>query len=231
MRRPAIVLFVALLLAGAAGCVPTWKEARGAVTLSPASFQPKGATEESASAPASRRLSFTVPDGWHWYRRGEDFIATMDGVFLQQILVERLHVDQVDQKVAGAFPLAVWSVSAWPVRTAKNLARHFSEGMPAADASEVLLGSRENDPSVTGLTVRKVVTRTVAGQQAFRAVFDFRLKSSLLDPSPLYRSAYCGFVLGDWFYGFSYTAPERYYFDRDAGTFETFLESVRLEEN
>jgi hypothetical protein len=100
--------------------------------------------------------------------------------------------------------------------------------MPPADAAEVLLGSRGNDPSVTGLEVRKIVIRTIAGQQAFRAVFDFRLKGSVVDPSPLYRSAYSGFVLGDWFYGISYTAAARYYFDRDAGTFETFLESVRL---
>jgi hypothetical protein len=100
--------------------------------------------------------------------------------------------------------------------------------MPPADAAEVLLDSRGNDPSVTGLEVHKVVTRTVAGQQAFRAVFDFRLKGAAVDPSPLYRSAYCGFVLGDWFYGISYTAAARYYFDRDAGTFETFLDSVRL---
>ncbi len=229
MRRPAIFLSVALLLGGAAGCAPKWKEARGAVTLPPASFQTEGAAEGSASETESRRVAFTVPDGWHWYRRGEDFIATRDGVFLQQILVERLHLDQVDQKVAGAFPLAVWSVSAWPVRTAKSLPRRFAEGMRPDDAAEVLLGSRRNDPSVNGLEVRKIVTRTIAGQPAFRTDFEFRLASELIGPSPRYRTAYCGFVLGDWFYGISYTAAARYYYDRDLAAFEAFLESVRLE--
>jgi hypothetical protein len=228
VKRPAIFLCGILVLAGTVACVPTWKNAGGAVALSPAYFHPKGDTEDAASAPESRRVSFAVPEGWHWYLRGDDFIATRDGVFLQQILVERLHVDQVEQKVEGAFPFAVWSSKAWPVRTAKSLTKRFVSGMPPADAAEVLLGSRGNDPSVTGLEVRKIVTRTIAGQQAFRAVFDFRLRSPAVDPSPLYRSAYCGFMLGDWFYGINYTAAARYYFDRDAGTFETFLESVRL---
>jgi hypothetical protein len=50
-----------------------------------------------------------------------------------------------------------------------------------------------------------------------------------LKPSPVYRSIYCGFMLDEWFYGISYTAALRYYFERDAATFEAFLESIRLE--
>lgn len=196
--------------------------------MSPAYLHPSGDTEDAASVAASGRVLFTVPEGWHWVRRGEDVLATRDGVFLQQILVERLHVDQVDQKV-GAFPLAVWSSKAWPVRTAKNLTDRFVAGMSPADAAEVLLGSRRNDPSVADLALRKVVTRTIAEQQAFRAEFDFRLVSAEADRWPIYRSASCGFVLGEWFYGITYTAAARYYFDRDADTFETFLESVRVE--
>ena len=225
MKRPAILLCGILALADTVACAPTWKNAAGAVTLSPAYFHSKGEADDATSAPESRRVSFAVPEGWHWYLRGDDFIATRDGVFLQQILVERLHLDQVHQKHGGG---GAWSSSAWPVRTAKSLTKRFAAGMPPAAAAEVLLGSLGNDPSVIDLEVRKIVTRTVAGQQAFRAVFDFRLKGAAVDPSPLYRSAYCGFVFGDWFYGISYTAAARYYFDRDAGTFETFLESVRL---
>jgi hypothetical protein len=196
--------------------------------MSPATFYPKVGMEAATGGSESRRVSFTIPAGWHWYRRGDDFIATRDGVFLQQILVERLHLGQADQKVGGARSVGAWSSVAWPVRTAKSLTKRFVAGMPPADAAEVLLASRGNDPGVTGLAVRKVVTRTVAGQQAFRADFEFRVKSAVVDPSPLYRSACTGFVLGDWFYGFSYTAAARYHFERDAGTFETFLDSVRL---
>ena len=228
MKRLVILCSGILVLAATLACAPTWKHTGGAVALSPAYFYPKVEMEAGMLESESRSVSFTLPDGWHWYRRGSDFIATRDGVFLQQILVERLHLDQVDQKIGGAASVGAWSTFAWPVRTAKSLTKRFVAGMPPADASEVLLDSRGNDPSVTGLEVRELVTRTVAGQPAFSAVFDFRLKSTVVDPSPLYRSTYSGFVLGDWFYGISYTATTRYYFDRDAGAFETFLDSVRL---
>lgn len=228
MKRVAVFCLCILVLAGTMACVPTWKHAGGARVLSPAQMHLPAESGDATITPESSRVTFTIPDGWHWYIRGGDFIATRDGVFLQQVFVERLHIDQVDQKVGGAYPLAVLSSKLWPTRTATSLTKRFAAGMPAADAAEVLLDSRRNDPSVTDLQVRKVVTRTIAGQQAFRAVFDFRLKGAVVDPSPLYRSAYCGFMLGDWFYGVSYTAAARYYFDRDVGTFETFLESVRL---
>lgn len=228
MTRPAVWCSGVLLLLATAGCTPTWKSAAGTVAMSPAYLHSNGASENAATGATSGRVTITVPEGWHWVLRGDDLIATRDGVFLQQILVERLHVEQVDQKL-GAFPVAAWSSKVWPVRTAKNLTRRFVAGMPPADAAEVLLDSRRHDPSVADLALRKIVTRTIAGQQAFRAEFDFRLVSSEADRWPIYRSASCGFMLGDWFYGFTYTAAARYYFDRDAETFETFLESVRVE--
>ena len=229
MKRASILGYgILALLAATLACTPTWKHTGGAGALSPAYFYPKVEMEAATDESESRAVSFTIPAGWHWYRKGNDFIATRDGVFLQQILIERLHLDQVDQKGAGAPSLSLWSTVAWPVRMGKSLTKRFVAGMPPADAAEVLLDSRRNDPGVTGLEVREVDTRTVSGQPAFRALFDFRVKSAVVDPSPLYRSAYSGFVLGDWFYGISYTAAARYYFDRDAGTFETFLDSVRL---
>lgn len=45
-----------------------------------------------------------------------------------------------------------------------------------------------------------------------------------------YRSIYCGFVLGEWFYGISYTAALRHYFERDAAAFESALQSFQLVE-
>lgn len=179
-------------------------------------------------------VAFTVPKDWHWFIRGEDMIATRDGVFLQHIFIERIHVDQVDQDILGTFWLVAWSSKVWPTRTVKSLKKRFIPEMSPADAAVVLLGSRENDPAVTGLKVRERTTQTIAGHQAFRVVFDFRLKGPLNFPafkaSPLYRSIYCGFMVDNWFYGISYTAALRYYFQKDSQTFEAFLESVRLVE-
>jgi hypothetical protein len=228
MRRFVRFSLGILLLAGMTGCVPSWNHDGGRQVLSPARYYLPADPDFERKYFESGRVSFTVPDGWHWFIRGEDLIATRDGVFLQQIFVERLHIAQIDQEVDGAFPLAVLSAKQWPVHTAKSLTKRFTAGMPPADAGEVLLESRRNDPGVIELEVRKAVTRTIAGQQAFRALFDFRLKGSAAGRSPLYRSVYCGFMQGDWFYGISYTAAARYYFDRDAASFETFLESIRL---
>jgi hypothetical protein len=64
-------------------------------------------------------------------------------------------------------------------------------------------------------------------------VFDFRLKGSapFYTSSPLYRSIYYDFMVDDWFYGISYTAALRYYFQKDSQTFEAFLESIQMVEN
>jgi len=237
MNRPALVCFGALALAGTTACTPSWNHDSGMRTL-PASYVSLASTtaappkvdiapSNDGGAVHSHPVSFVVPAGWHWFVRGDDLITTRDGVFLQQIFIERIQVDQVDQPVMGAFPLAVLSAKQWPVRTAKSLTKRFAAEMSPADAAEVLLASRRNDPGITDVQVLDVVARTIAGQQAFRALFEFRLKGPLVD-FPLYRSIYCGFMLGDWFYGISYTAAARYYFDRDAGTFEMFLENIRI---
>jgi hypothetical protein len=238
MMRPAPAGAAILFLLIAAACTPTWNHDSGARTLSASGVYlaaSPGAPPAAGAMPAedgrtvlSLPVAFMVPVGWHWFERGDDLIATKDGVFLQHFFIERIHIKQTEQAVAGAFPLAAFSSKQWPILTVKNLKQRFAAGMPPAEAAEVLLASRAHDPAVTDLQVQKVVTRTVAGRQAFRATFEFRLKGAAVDPSPLYRSVYCGFMEGDWFYGVSYTAAARYYFDRDAATFETFLESFRV---
>jgi hypothetical protein len=237
--RPGSLAAAALSVLVLAACMPGWKVAGGSQKLPASSIYlapEKGvspalvaaAPSSSREEPPSRPVVFDVPAGWHWFDRGDDLIATKDGVFLQHLFIERIHINQTDQRVMGAFPFAAFSSKQWPVRTAKNMKKRFAAGMEPGEAAEVLLDSRRNDPSVTDLEVLKVVTRMVAGQQAFRAVFDFRLKREGREPFPRYRTIYCGFVLDEWFYGISYTAASRYYFDRDVDTFETFLQSIRL---
>ena len=217
-------LFVIILMSMTA-CVPSWNHTGGPQLLPPPNEMK---ASEAGRAAGPRKVSFTVPAGWRWFIRGEDLIVTRDGVFLQQIFIERIQVDQVDQDVLGTFWLVAWSSGVWPTRTVKSLNRRFTPAMSPMDAAKVLIGSRENDPAVADLKVRELTTQTVAGHQAFRVVFDFRLKDAVLKASPLYRSIYCGCMVDDWFYGISYTATRRYYFEKDAQTFEAFLQSVRL---
>jgi len=226
-----------LLLLVMAACSPTWNHTSGAQTLPKASIIIRAQPEimmNTDKTVDSLRVSFAVPAGWHRFSILDDLMVTRDGVFLQHLFIERIHVTQTYRPFMGwfhhvaAFPPL--SLEDWRSRWAKSLKTCFTAGMLPADAANVLLESRKNDPKVTDLLVQKIVTRTVAGRQAFRAVFDFRLKDSVLKPSPVYRSVYCGFMEGDWFYGISYTAALRHYFEKDADTFEVFLDSIRLVE-
>ncbi len=228
MIRITLFCLCMMVLLSVAACAPSsWNHTSGPQLLPPPNEMK---ALEAGKATGYCQVSFRVPEGWHWFIRGEDLIATRDGVFLQHIFIERIQVDQIDQDVLGAFWLVAWSSKVWPTRTVESLNRRFTSAMSPADAAGVLLGSRENDPAVTDLKVQGLTMQTIAGHQAFRMVFDFRLRGSntIFAASPIYRSIYCGFMVDDWFYGISYTAARRYYFEQDSLTFEAFLESVRL---
>lgn len=223
-------------------CSLGWKQTEGAQVL-PEAYPGQVSPTDDVDGPASRRVAIVLPDGWHWVMRGQDLMATRDGVFLQNIFIERIHVDQVEQSISGMFPLAALSSKQWPLRTVKYLKKRFAAGMPPTEGADVIVGSRANDPSVTDLVVREVVAQQFAGNHGFRAVFDFRLNAPV-DLRVLggggkseydvrgrrtpYRSVYCGFMLGKWFYGISYTAALRYYFQKDVEAFESVLQSFHL---
>jgi predicted small lipoprotein YifL len=223
-----------VLLLEAAACGLGWKHGGGPLVL-PASHshfsRSRDAVPDDAAAAVARnvapprRVSLALPEGWNWVMRGDDFVATRDGVFLQNIVVERIHVGQSTQS-AGAFPLAALSSKQWPVRTVTHLKKRFAPGMSAGSAAEVVLDSRRNDPAVAGLEVREIATRTVAGNPAFKLVFDFGL--NVPARMPRYRSVCYGFLRKEWYYGIEYTAAARHYFGKDAETFESLVRSVAL---
>ena len=116
--------------------------------------------------------------------------------------------------------------------------------MVSTEGADVILDSRANNPSISDLQIREVAPLQFAGNHGFRAVFDFRLNTpddrsmmngvmSVVDVSGRktpYRSLYYGFMRGQWFYGISYTAALRHYFERDAAAFESVLQSFQLVE-
>jgi hypothetical protein len=219
-----------------AACHPGWSGDAGPQTLWRAAAPGEGAS--------SLRVSFDIPDGWSWYERGSDLIATRDGVFLENILVERIHVDQTHQSISGFFTLAAPSAKQWPLRTVKHLQSRFRRGMSPFEAAAVIVESRAHDPAVADLEAGEISSFTMAGTPAFEVVLDFELiprgardlewpfygwsEYNVQGHETPYRSIYCGFVLDDWFYGVTYTAARRHYFDRDLATFEAFLRTVQL---
>ncbi len=226
-----------MILLNTTACNPGWKHQGGTQTLPEVYqyFSPGRETSPAADSdgyPAwktstSSRVAFVLPEGWHWVMRGDDFMATKDGVFLQNISVERIHVAQVEQS-DGMFPLAALSSKQWPFRTVKYLKKRLELGMSPTKAADVVLGSRASTPGVADFEVREVVAQTVSGYQGFKAVCDFRL--DVQGRKTPYKTLYFGFLLDEWFYGVSYTAAQRYYFQKDAETFNSVLQSFRLVE-
>ncbi len=108
--------------------------------------------------------------------------------------------------------------------------------MTPSDAAEALLDSLKSNPRVAGLEVREVVMQPVAGNQGFKVVYDFKFaeppstRIPLQLPKTSYRTICHGFMVDEWFYSISYTAAQRYYFQKDAEAFESVLRSFRLVE-
>ena len=94
------------------------------------------------------------------------------------------------------------------------------------DVADVVLSSRANNPGIAGLEVKEVMMQTIAGYQGFKAVYDFRL--DVQGRKTPYRTLSYGFMLDEWFYGISYSAALRYYFQKDAEAFDSVLQSFRL---
>ncbi len=237
MRYPVIGCCIIMILSNITGCGSAWKHQGGVVILPevyPSYSQDAGLSPDvGVKAPsgremtASRRVSFTLPDGWHWLTRGHDFMATKDGVFLQNIFIERIHIDQVEQS-DWMFPMISFSSKQWPVRTVKNLKKPFLPGMSPAEAADVVLSSRASNPGIADLEIREVSLQDIAGNHGFKAVYDFRL--NIQGRKTPYRTVCYGFMLDDWFYSVSYTAALRYYFQKDASAFESVVQSFRLVE-
>ena len=229
MRRAVLGCCITMILLSTTACNPGWKRQHGVQVLpgvdlynSPGYNSPGSETPPMA---VSRSVAFTLPDGWYWVWRGDDFITTRDGVFLQNITVERIHADQIEQS-DGMFPQAAISSKQWPFRTVKYLKKRFASGMSPMDVADVVLSSRANNPGVASLEIKEVMMQTVAGYQGFKTVYDFRL--DIQGRKTPYRTLSYGFMLDDWFYGISYSAALRYYFPKDAEASNSVLRSFRL---
>jgi len=250
MRRIAL-LFAVLVLLG--GCTLGWRDTSGRHVMDPA--QTPGAPRDEVAtsgpaaqpAPSSRAVIIAIPAGWEWSPRGDDLMTSRDGPFLQHILVERFHVNQKTQDISGAFPLAAYAAKLWPLRTVSHLKVPIVEGMAPITVGEGIMDSRRSDPAAEELRVLGLRPAQIAGIPGFCADYEFRLApvenrdgafhvnyrwppplDSVQERKPAYRGRYCGVLLEQWVYGFVYDAPEREYFERDIGTFEAFLASVKI---
>ncbi|MGE5892615.1 MAG: hypothetical protein ACM34I_01010 [bacterium] len=146
-------------------------------------------------------MSVDLPDGWMRLNSREYLFITRDGIPLQSILVEKIHVSD----------------------TLKHTKKKFSSGMLSQEAAEVILDNMATDPAMLNFEIRENNPAKIGGKSGFKAVYTYKSKDGLR-----YKSIYYGFMLGDWFYGIQYSAPARYYFDKDLKAFEKVVASFKL---
>lgn len=141
-----------------------------------------------------------LPDGWMRWNRGDNLVITRDGLLLQQITVIRLSVDD---------PL-------------KHTKKKLTKAMLPQEVAEVILDDIATDREVLDFRLEENKPAKIGGLPGFRAVFHFKNKEGLR-----LTTIYYGCLKETWFYGISYTAASRYYFDKDVEVFEKMVETFQ----
>jgi len=158
---------------------------------------------DSPYVSTSDHYSVDLPQGWMRWTQDENqrLVVTRDGALLQLITVERFPVDQ---------PL-------------KHTKKKLSRGMMPQEAAEVLLDNFSSNKDISAVEVKDNRPMTIAGKPGFTLSFTYKTKDELK-----VKVVYCGVIDGTSFYGLRYSAPQRYYFDKDVKTFETVVRSFKI---
>ena len=176
-------ILLATLVITMVGCTPLWVRTGG-------EFVEK-----------RMNVSVKLPEGWYCMRADKGvFVATRDGLALQQITVERIHVS--DELV--------------------HTKKKFSKGMLPHEQANIIIDNNATRKEYLNFSVESNRPAVIDNHKGFRLAY--RYKTNGIP----YRSIHYGFMQGDWFYGIRYLSPARHYFDRDSAVFEEAAESMKL---
>lgn len=142
-----------------------------------------------------------LPDGWMRLNTKDYFLITRDGVGLQNILVECIGMND----------------------TLTHTKKKFRKGMLPLEAAEVIMDNVASSDNVHGFEIKENKPAKIDGKQGFRAVYSYKTSDGLKKKGVVY-----GFIHGERFYVLQYSAPQRYYFDRDLKTFERVVGTAHL---
>lgn len=153
----------------------------------------------------SGALEFQVDPPPGWMRRNSDklFVITRDGLSLQTVVIARIKVSDEKQF--------------------KYTKRRVSAGMLPQEVAEVVLDDFQSDTAHPVDAVEENAPAEISGKPGCRLRLLYSTKGGLK-----YRCEIHAVLVGDWLYRIAYTAPVRYYFDRDLPAVQTMLKSFRL---
>ena len=177
MRRLAWVVLIFL-----AGCGP-WLKVGGLYTSS------------------AHNVSVEFPEKWMRVNTDDFLLITRDGMLLQHILIQTIHVDD----------------------SLKYTKKKFKRGMLPQEVAEVILDNKTSNPEILNFKVIENVPAKISGFPGFKVTYTYKNKDGLK-----VKGVYYGLLLKEKFYGISYTAASRYYYDKDLKTFEKVFKSFKL---
>jgi hypothetical protein len=149
----------------------------------------------------SQNYSVDLPQGWMRWGQSEHLLISRDGLLLQNIQIVRYDVKD---------PL-------------KHTKKKLAKNMMPQEAAEVILDNVASNQEIIAFQVLENSPMDIGGVPGFRAVYAYKTKDGLKC-----RSVCCGLLVGEWFYGMTYNAAERYYFDKDIGGFDKVVQSFKL---
>jgi hypothetical protein len=150
----------------------------------------------------TQNFEIDLPQGWKQLGTAVDgVLITHDGILLQSIGIYRVPVG----------------------KELAHTKRKFIKGMLPQEGAEVSKDNLISNPDLGNLRFIEESPSTIGGFPGFKLVYEFQPRGG-----PYKRNVEYGLVQGDWYYYLFYTAPARYYFDKDAATFEKVKSSFRI---
>lgn len=144
--------------------------------------------------------SVDLPTGWMVFGRDKFMAVTKDGQALQNIFASVMDITEYDEEVK----------------------KKVIKGMLPQETAQVVIDKLKADKSLGQLKIVENEPADLGGNDGFRLVYTYRYSDVR------YKSVFYGMLHGEEFYRMVYSAPVRYYFDRDVAAFEQIVKTFKL---
>ena len=143
------------------------------------------------------------PDGWMRLTTPTYEMLSRDGPYLQYIFIQEQPLEQ----------------------GLRNTRQKMTSGMLPHEAAAVISDTLKSDPHIRNFRLLKSGLAKLGGKLGFRLIYTYTDNQGVDT-----RCAHYGVILPKTFFSIRYTAAQRYYFDKDAQTFEAVLTSISFTE-
>ena len=150
---------------------------------------------------SARGFSAVLPSGWMRYNHIKYFIATRDGVVLENIVVQKLYFDD----------------------ELEHTKKKFFEGMMLEDLAEIEIDNYKSSDQINRFELDENKPVAIADKDGFRIKYSYYSKGGLKIVGIHY-----GLMHNEDVYRIRYEAAAQHYFKKYLGNFEKFVESFKL---